>query len=67
MIEQMQPNRTKDLIKIKVVGVGGGGNNAVTQMMKSDIDGAEYILINTEKGILDREETGCITIQIGKE
>lgn len=68
MIEQVQPKRTKDLIKIKVIGVGGGGNNAVNQMIKSDIDGAEYYLINTEKGILDRASAnGCKTLQIGKE
>jgi len=51
VIDQMQPKRTKDLIKIKVLGIGGGGNNAVNQMIKTDVDGAEYILINTEKGI----------------
>ncbi len=67
MVDQMQPNRTKDLIKIKVLGIGGGGNNAVNQMIKSDVDGAEYILINTEKGILDRAYSGCTTLQIGKE
>ena len=68
MLEQMQPTRTKDLVKIKVLGIGGGGNNAVNQMIKSDIDGAEYILINTEKGILDRANTnGCKVLQIGKE
>lgn len=68
MIEQVQPKRTRNLIKIKVVGVGGGGNNAVNQMIKSDIDGAEYYLINTEKGILDRANAnGCKTLQIGKE
>lgn len=60
--------RTKDLIKIKVIGVGGGGNNAVNQMITTDIDGVEYILVNTEKGILERANTnGCKTLQIGKE
>ena len=68
MIDQMQPMRTKDLIKIKVLGIGGGGNNAVNQMINSDIDGAEYVLINTEKNVLDRANTnGCQTLQIGKE
>lgn len=68
MIDQMQPKRTKDLIKIKVLGIGGGGNNAVNQMIRTDVDGAEYVLINTEKGILDRANTnGCKTLQIGKE
>ncbi len=68
MIDQMQPIKTKDLIKIKVLGVGGGGNNAVNQMINSKIEGAEYVLINTEKNVLDRANTyGCKTLQIGKE
>lgn len=68
MLEYEQIKRTKDLIKIKVIGVGGGGNNAVNQMIVSDIDGVEYILVNTEKGILERSNTnGCKTLQIGKE
>lgn len=68
MLEQGQAKRTKDLIKIKVIGIGGGGNNAVNQMIKSNIDGAEYLLVNTEKGILERANTnGCKVLQIGKE
>ena len=68
MIDYEQTKRTKDLIKIKVIGVGGGGNNAVNQMIVSDVDEVEYILVNTEKGILERANTnGCKTLQIGKE
>ena len=68
MIDYKPVKRTKDLIKIKVIGVGGGGNNAVNQMIVSDVDGVEYILVNTEKGILERANTnGCKTLQIGKE
>ena len=68
MIDYDQIKRTKDLIKIKVIGVGGGGNNAVNQMIVSDVDEVEYILVNTEKGILERANTnGCKTLQIGKE
>ena len=68
MIDREPVKRTKDLIKIKVIGVGGGGNNAVNQMIVSDVDGVEYILVNTEKGILERANTnGCKTLQIGKE
>ena len=68
MLEQSQPNGTKDSIRIKVLGVGGGGNNAVNQMIKSQIKGAEFYLINTETGILDRANTNlCGTLQIGKE
>ena len=68
MVDYEQIKRTKDLIKIKVIGVGGGGNNAVNQMIVSDVDEVEYILVNTEKGILERANTnGCKTLQIGKE
>jgi len=34
--------------KIKVVGVGGGGNNALTRMMQCKIKGADFIAINTD-------------------
>lgn len=68
MGEREQTKRTKDLIKIKVIGVGGGGNNAVNQMILTDVDDVEYILVNTEKGILERANTnGCKVLQIGKE
>ena len=67
MLDQMQSKKTKDL-SIRVLGIGGGGNNAVTQMTKSNIKGTDYILINTEKGILERaEKIGIPTLQIGKE
>ena len=66
MLEQNQVNSTKDL-KIKVIGVGGGGNNAVISMMNSEIKNVEYILVNTEKGILERANTSkCKVLQIGK-
>lgn len=69
MLEPIQQQKgTKDAIRIKVLGIGGGGNNAVNQMINSNIKGAEYILINTEKGILDRANTNDFkTLQIGKE
>lgn len=39
-------------IKIKVVGVGGGGNNAVNHMINSGVRGVEFIVINTDKQAL---------------
>ena len=33
---------------IKVVGVGGGGGNAVSHMVSSDVDGVEFICANTD-------------------
>ena len=38
--------------KIKVIGVGGGGNNAVNRMVTYGIQGAEFIVINTDKQAL---------------
>lgn len=34
--------------KITVVGVGGGGSNAVTRMFRDRIPGVEYIAVNTD-------------------
>ena len=35
--------------KIKVIGVGGGGNNAVNRMVDFGLQGAEFIVVNTDK------------------
>lgn len=52
--------------KIRVVGVGGGGNNSVNRMIDSGITSAEYIAVNTDNQVLalSKAET---RIQIGKE
>lgn len=39
-------------VNIKVIGVGGGGNNAVNRMISSSIAGVEFIAINTDKQAL---------------
>ncbi len=36
-------------VNIKVIGVGGGGNNAVNHMIASNVRGVEFIVINTDK------------------
>ncbi|WP_099203314.1 cell division protein FtsZ [Miniphocaeibacter massiliensis] len=41
-----------ELAKIKVVGVGGGGNNAIMRMHESGLRGVEFIAINTDRQIL---------------
>ena len=41
-------------VNIKVVGVGGGGNNAVNRMIATNIKGVEFIAINTDKQALSR-------------
>ncbi len=40
------------IVKIKVVGVGGGGNNAINRMIASNVGGVEYIAVNTDKMVL---------------
>jgi cell division protein FtsZ len=40
-------------VKIKVVGVGGGGNNAIKRMIQTNIRGVEFIAINTDRQALD--------------
>jgi cell division protein FtsZ len=40
--------------RIKVIGVGGGGGNAVSTMVKADIKGVEFIAANTDRQALDR-------------
>ena len=44
-------------VSIKVVGVGGGGNNAVNRMISTSIGGVEFIAINTDKQALRSSET----------
>ncbi len=49
---------------IKVIGVGGGGGNAVTHMVASGIDGVDFICANTDAQALVKIE-GATTLQIG--
>jgi len=44
--------------QIKVVGVGGGGNNAVNRMAAADVKGVEFISINTDKQVLLQSRVG---------
>src|SRR3712207_7587266 len=44
--------------RMKVVGVGGGGGNAVNRMIEERLDGVEFISINTDaQALLDRKST----------
>ncbi len=40
------------VVKIKVLGVGGGGNNAVNRMIEANVASAEFVAINTDKQAL---------------
>ncbi len=52
--------------KIKVIGVGGGGNNAVNRMIDEEVKGVEFIAANTELQILNQSKADT-TIQIGEK
>ncbi len=45
-------NNSTSVVKIKVLGVGGGGNNAVNRMIEANVTSAEFVAINTDKQAL---------------
>jgi len=51
---------------IKVIGVGGGGGNAVDHMLKANVDGVEFICANTDAQALGRSSVKT-SIQLGVE
>ncbi len=51
--------------RIKVVGVGGGGNNAITRMIDAKIKGVEFVAINTDSQALHHSKAGE-KVHIGK-
>ncbi|NYT46508.1 MAG: cell division protein FtsZ [Candidatus Methanofishera endochildressiae] len=51
---------------IKVIGVGGGGGNAVDHMVNSEIEGVEFVCANTDAQALRRLEVDTV-IQLGAE
>ncbi len=61
------PNYSTDnLAVIKVVGVGGGGTNAVNRMVESGVKGVEFIAVNTDRQALLMSAADK-TIHIGEE
>ena len=46
-----KPNMGGDVLK--VIGVGGGGNNVVNRMVRVGMQGVEFIAVNTERQCLD--------------
>lgn len=52
--------------QIKVIGVGGGGNNAVDRMIDDKMDGVEFISVNTDRQALARSKA-TTKIQIGEK
>lgn len=53
-----------ELAKIKVVGAGGGGNNAVNRMIEHGVEGVEFIAVNTDAQALNLSKAE-VKVQIG--
>ena len=51
---------------IKVIGVGGGGNNAVNRMIDAGVKGIEFIAVNTDAQVLNTSSAN-VKIQIGSK
>ncbi|WP_455559274.1 cell division protein FtsZ [Agathobaculum hominis] len=55
-----------NVVSIKVIGVGGGGGNAVNRMVESGVQGVEFISVNTDMQALNFSQAGT-KIQIGEK
>ena len=54
------------VVNIKVIGVGGGGNNVVNRMVRTGTKGVEFIAVNTDKQAL-MTSSATVKIQIGEK
>src|SRR5438477_9660670 len=52
--------------RIKVIGVGGGGGNAVNRMVRTGLDGVQFIVANTDLQAL-KNNAASIKLQIGSK
>src|SRR5205085_5299975 len=65
MIFEFEESATQN-VKMKVVGVGGGGGNAVNRMIDEHLEGVEFISVNTDAQALVSSKSD-IKVQIGKK
>ena len=49
--------------KIKVIGLGGGGSNAVTRMVRENIQGVDFIAMNTDKALVNRQGWNTMVVR----
>ena len=55
-----------NVVTIKVIGIGGAGNNVVNRMVKTGSQGVEFVAINTDKQALAISEAGT-KVQVGEK
>ena len=65
MIFEFEESATQNA-RMKVVGVGGGGGNAVNRMIEEHLEGVEFISVNTDSQALLSSKSD-VKIQIGKK
>jgi cell division protein FtsZ len=63
MFEYMEMDQ---LAKIKVIGVGGGGSNAINRMIESGVQGVEFICVNTDAQAL-KLSRASVKLQLGEK
>lgn len=56
----------EQIAQIKVIGVGGGGSNAVNRMIEGGVQGVEFIAVNTDAQALNRSKAPT-RVQIGEK
>ena len=56
----------ESVVKIKVIGVGGGGNNVVNRMVRAGVTGVDFVAVNTDKQALNISSAEY-KIQIGEK
>ena len=56
----------ENVVNIKVIGVGGGGNNVVNRMVRSGAQGVDFIAVNTDKQALNASSANY-KLQIGEK
>ena len=62
----MSDNYPERVVHIKVIGVGGAGNNVINRMIESGVDGVDFVVVNTDKQ--DLNKSICKTkVQIGEK
>lgn len=68
MVDSLPKTRTMNdnFAKIKVVGVGGGGCNAINRMIESNVQGIQFIAINTDYQVLERSKANEV-LRIGEK
>ena len=64
-MENVENDNVTSFAKILVVGVGGGGNNAVNRMIEAGVDSAKFVAVNTDKQALVVSKAP-IRLQIGE-